>query len=272
MSIITDAFGEGPILISYITAGDPNEEATIEYVAALIRGGAKIIELGLPFSEPIADGPVIQEAINRSLEAGMTPRKFFGLVSEMDHGVPIVVMTYYNIVYQYGEIPVESFVSESVRCGINGMIIPDLPIEEAEVLLEICNENGIDLIFIIAPTTREQRIEKIMEKISGFVYVQARLGTTGIHKDVSQTTHESLDKLREYDIPKSVGFGVSNSNHAAEIIKSGADGVIAGSVFVDIIDKGRKEGIIEQDTVRLLEEKARELVRGIGEGVENNKS
>ena len=271
MSLIKNAFSDGPILIPYITAGDPDQEATVEYVAALVRGGAKIIELGLPFSEPIADGPIIQEAINRALEAGMTPRKFFELVSMMDCEVPIVVMTYYNIVHQYGEIPIESFVSDSVKCGISGMIIPDLPVEEADLLLKICNENGVDLIFIIAPTTREQRIEKIMEKISGFVYVQARLGTTGVHKDVSQTTYESLDRLRKYNIPKAVGFGVSNADQAAEIIKSGADGVIAGSVFVDMIDKGRMEGVRREDTGRLLEEKARELVRGIGGGTENNK-
>tara|TARA_A100001037_G_scaffold304027_1_gene339599 strand:+ start:10925 stop:11725 length:801 start_codon:yes stop_codon:yes gene_type:complete len=266
MSRIGVAFGEGPILIPYITAGDPSQESTIEYVEALVKGGAKIIELGLPFSEPIADGPIIQEAINRSLEAGMNPKKFFELVSLMNCNVPVVVMTYYNIIYQYGEVPVESFVTDAIKHGVDGMIIPDLPVEEAEEILKICEGREIDLIFIVAPTTRDQRIEKIMGKISGFVYVQARLGITGVQKDVSQSTYESLERLKGYDIPKAVGFGVSNANQAAEIVRSGADGVIAGSVFVDIIQRG------DANAVQLLEDKARELVRGIDEGIENNKS
>ena len=153
-----------------------------------------------------------------------------------------------------------------VKHGVDGMIIPDLPVEEAEEILKICEGREIDLIFIVAPTTRDQRIEKIMGKISGFVYVQARLGITGVQKDVSQSTYESLERLKGYDIPKAVGFGVSNANQAAEIVRSGADGVIAGSVFVDIIQRG------DANAVQLLEDKARELVRGIDEGIENNKS
>jgi tryptophan synthase alpha chain len=265
MSLITDAFNDGPVLIPYITAGDPSEESTEKYVSALVKGGAKIIELGLPFSEPIADGPIIQEAIERSLRAGMNPKKFFELVSRIDREIPLVVMTYYNIVYQYGEIQLESFVAKSVECGINGIIVPDLPVEEAEELLDVCNKYGIDLIFIIAPTTQERRVEKIMENISGFVYVQARLGITGIQTDVSQTTHESLKKLEKYNIPKAVGFGVSNGNQAREIVRGGADGIIAGSVFVNIISNAnsKNNAMNDNEIMQLLEDKARELSKGI---------
>tara|TARA_B110000116_G_C16733604_1_gene534924 strand:- start:557 stop:1360 length:804 start_codon:yes stop_codon:yes gene_type:complete len=265
MSLITDAFNEGPALIPYITAGDPDEESTEKYVSALVKGGAKIIELGLPFSEPIADGPVIQEAIERSLKAGMNPKKFFELVSRIDQKIPLVVMTYYNIVYQYGDTPLESFVVKSAKCGIDGMIIPDLPVEEAEELLDICNRHGIDLIFIIAPTTPDERVEKIMEKISGFVYVQARLGITGIRTDVNQATHESLNRLKKYNIPKAVGFGVSNGDQAREIVRGGADGIIAGSVFVNIISNAnsKNNSINDNEIMQLLEDKARELSKGI---------
>ena len=259
--------GESPIeeafaatdaaLVPYITAGDPDADATAAQVRALTAGGADVIELGLPFSEPIADGPTIQNAIQRSLDAGMTPERFFELVENLDVDVPLVCMTYYNLIYQYGqEKGVEPFVERAAAANVAGLIVPDLPVEESESLKRACDAHGLDLVFIVAPTTRDERIERVMERISGFVYVQARLGTTGAQVDVSQQTHDSLSRLSGYDVPRAVGFGVSESEHAREIVAAGAEGVVAGSVFVDIIAEQGDEA------TEALESKARELKEG----------
>jgi tryptophan synthase alpha chain len=259
MSAISDAFREGPALIPYITAGDPDAESTKEQVRALARGGADIIELGLPFSEPIADGPTIQNAIQRSLDAGMTPQKYLDLVAELDVDVPLVCMTYYNLIYQFGDEPVRTFVEAAAAAGISGLIVPDLPVEESDDLRTACDEFGLDLIFIVAPTTKGERLDRVMDQVSGFVYVQARLGTTGAQADVSTQTHDSLGRLDGYDVPKAVGFGVSEGHHAREIVAAGADGVVAGSVFVDLIASG-------EDVASNLERKARELAEGARTG------
>ncbi|MFB6198419.1 MAG: tryptophan synthase subunit alpha [Halobacteriaceae archaeon] len=246
---------EEPALIPYITAGDPDIESTKVYVEALVDGGADIIELGLPFSEPIADGPTIQEAIVRSLEGGMTPPRYFDLVQSIDVDIPLVCMTYYNLVSQFDERSIRAFVNEASSAGIEGLIIPDLPVEEADLLNEACAECGVDLVFIIAPTTPVERMEKIIQSASGFLYVQARLGTTGVQANVDEQTHESLARIPETDLPRAVGFGVSRGEHAREIIAAGADGVVAGSVFVDIIADG-------VDVPTRLEKKAAELKGG----------
>ena len=270
-----------PALITYLTAGDPSLEATADYVEALDRGGADLIELGLPFSEPIAEGPTIQAAINRALEAGTTPEGFFDLVSGLDVEAPLLVMTYYNMILQYGtgtkpasgsrqgdsEPPrtrpdVEAFVERAAEVGLAGLIIPDLPAEQSGPLQAACEKYGLDLVFIVAPTTTGERLETIMSRASGFVYVQARLGTTGARSDVSSATHDSLTRLSAYDdVPKAVGFGVSEGDHAAEIVEAGADGVIVGSALIDIVAES------ETPTAD-LEAKARELKRGAERGAE----
>ncbi|MFC6717127.1 tryptophan synthase subunit alpha [Natrialbaceae archaeon GCM10025810] len=276
-----------PALITYVTAGDPSLEETKAYVEALDRGGADLIELGLPFSEPIAEGPTIQAAINRALEAGTTPEGFFEMVDDLETEAPLLVMTYYNMVLQYGtsveprsadsraveprdEPDVRPFVERAAEAGLSGIIVPDLPAEEADPLRDACDDHGLDLIFIVAPTTAGERLETIMSQVSGFAYVQARLGTTGARGDVSSATHESLERLSAYDVPKAVGFGVSEGDHAAEIVEAGADGVIVGSALIDIIAEHGSAGaatefqnIAESDTPTAdLEAKARELKRG----------
>lgn len=260
-SAIRTAIEREPALVTYITAGDPSGEATAAYVRALERGGADVIELGLPFSEPIADGPTIQNAITRALDAGMTPDRFFDLVADLTTDVPLVVMTYYNLVLQYGdESGVEPFVEAAANAGLSGLIIPDLPVEESEPLRAACTEHGLDLVFIVAPTTRGDRLDRVTQLGSGFVYVQARLGTTGARGDVSGQTHESLARLHT-DVPAVVGFGVSEGAHAREIIAAGADGVVAGSVFVDII-ADEDDGAPSAETLARLERTARDLKEG----------
>jgi len=260
---LEDAFADGPAFIPYIAAGDPSMEATEEYVKALERGGADIIELGLPFSEPIAEGPTIQQAVVRSLEGGTTPDAYFDLCERLDVSVPLVCMTYYNLIYHYGEERgPRPFVERAADVGIEGLVVPDLPAEEAGPLREACDEFGLDLVFIVAPTTEGERLESIMGQVSGYVYVQARLGTTGARADVSGETAESLRKLERWDVPKAVGFGISEYDHAKEVVEAGADGVIVGSALVDIIADGATSGEDTEETAAKLEEKAAELKAG----------
>ena len=302
MTRIDDVFADAPAFIPYLVAGDPGghatathddpaeraaiaDEATKQYVQALVRGGADVVELGLPFSEPIAEGPTIQNAIARSLACGMTPRRFFDLVAALDVDAPIVVMTYYNLIYRFGldetdrsgtddanESGVETFVARAAAVGIDGIIVPDLPVEESGPLREACEAHSLSLIFIVAPTTREDRLTRIMEQVSGYVYVQARLGITGARGRVSEQTGRSLDRIAAHEeatnrepIPKAVGFGVSTGEHAAEIVAAGADGVIVGSALVDVIGD---DGTDVAETADALERLATELKSGAIAGLD----
>ena len=271
MSRIDEAFADGPAFVPYLAAGDPDYESSLAYVEALERGGADVIELGLPFSEPIAEGPTIQQAIVRSLEGGMTPDRFFEFVADLDVDVPLVCMTYYNLVYQYGGPDADrprAFVERAAEVGIDGFVVPDLPAEEADPLRAACDEFGLDLIFVVAPTTRGDRLDRMMSQVSGYVYVQARLGVTGAREDVSGQTGESLARLREYDVPKAVGFGIKTGEHAARIVRAGADGIIVGSALVDIVAEGHENGDSTDAVADRLEAKARELSAGARRGAE----
>ena len=280
---IAEAFTDGPAFVPYLAAGDPDYESSLQYVEALERGGADIIELGLPFSEPIAEGPTIQEAVVRSLDGGMTPERFFDFVEDLDVDVPLVCMTYYNLLYQYGSDEAQTdsetrgnpaskgprpFVERAAETGIEGFVVPDLPAEEADPLRKACDEFGLDLIFIVAPTTRGERLERIMSQISGYVYVQARLGTTGARSDVSDRTGTSLARLSAWDVPKAVGFGISTGDHAATVAEAGANGVIVGSALIDIIEDGVETETPATVVADRLESKATELKSGAVRGFE----
>lgn len=221
-------------LITYVCAGDPSAEATKEIVHALVKGGADIIELGLPFSDPVADGPTIQAAATRALEAGMNPDIYFEMAASIKENVPLVCMTYYNLIYKRGPA---KFAKDCADSGITGIIVPDLPSEEADELHEACKKNGVDLIFLITPVTTDVRMKKNLAKTSGFVYIVSRLGVTGERVDVADSTKKMLSRINT-DVPKAVGFGISNKDQAAEVIKAGADAVIVGSAFVSIIASG----------------------------------
>jgi tryptophan synthase alpha chain len=277
VSDVAAAFDDGPAFVPYLAAGDPDAESTEEYVRALVRGGADVVELGLPFSEPIAEGPTIQAAVARALSGGMTPDRYFELVEDLDVDVPIVCMTYYNLIYQYredadddagAETGPEPFVRRAAEVGIDGFVVPDLPAEEAGPLREACDEYGLDLVFIVAPTTRGERLEEIMSQVSGYVYVQARLGTTGAKADVSDQTEASLARVEDWDVPKAVGFGISTGDHAARIVRAGADGIIVGSALVDIVAEGVENGDDAETVAARLESKARELTAGAERGFE----
>jgi len=282
---IAAAFADGPAFIPYLAVGDPTYEASKAYVEALARGGADIIELGLPFSEPIAEGSTIQDAIVRALDGGMTPDRFFEFVEAVDVDVPLVCMTYYNLIYQYGRSEArrasdesgqsprsrgdqpgpEAFVERAAAAGISGVVVPDLPAEEADPLRAACDEYGLDLVFIVAPTTEGDRLDGMMDRVSGYVYVQARLGTTGAKTDVSDRTTRSLQRLAEWDVPKAVGFGISSGEQAAEIVGNGADGIIVGSALVDIVAEGADSDLSVEESATKLEAKALELPDGTRE-------
>ncbi len=263
-SAITAAFDTGPAFVPYLTAGDPTFEASLEYVQALERGGASVIELGLPFSEPIAEGKTIQNAISRSLEGGMTPVRFFKFLEQLDVTVPLVCMTYYNLIYQYGthDGP-RPFVERAATAGLDGIIVPDLPAEEAGPLHSACQSHGLDLITIVAPTTTTDRLERLVSLCSGYLYVQARLGVTGARSDVSEQTAASLDRLTDIELPVAVGFGISSGEHARTVIESGADGVIVGSALVEIIGEGHRAGDSPDMVAQRLEAKSREITTAI---------
>ena len=246
-------------LIAYICAGDPSPEETAEIVHALVRGGADIVELGLPFSDPIADGPTIQASTERALDAGMNPDLFFDLARSLDVDVPLVVMTYYNLIFKRG---LDRFVADCVDSGITGIIVPDLPVEESDDLAMHCREHGVDLIFLIAPTTYPERMKRIAEMGSGFVYLVARTGVTGARADVAESTLSLIDAVRSTThtkTPLAVGFGISTRDQVAAIIGAGADGAIVGSAFVKIVAGG-------VDVPERIEELARELKAGCCHG------
>jgi len=271
VSRIDEAFADGPAFVPYLAAGDPDYESSLAYVEALARGGADVIELGLPFSEPVAEGPTIQQAVVRSLEAGMNPERFFEFVADLDVDVPLVCMTYYNLIYRYGGPDADrprAFVERAAEVGIDGFVVPDLPAEEAGPLREACDAFDLDLIFVVAPTTRGDRLDRIMSQVSGYVYVQARLGVTGAREDVSTQTDESLGRLDGYDVPKAVGFGIKTGEHAERIVRAGADGIIVGSALVDIVAEGHENGDSVEDVATRLESKARELAAGARRGAE----
>jgi tryptophan synthase alpha chain len=218
-------------LITYIMAGDPNLDETMGRILTLEACGADIIELGVPFSDPIADGPTIQRAAERALRAGVTLRKVIGFMKDVRKRsqVPMVFMTYYNPIFRYGE---EAFVRDAAEAGLDGLIIPDLPVEEAGSLIKFCRAKNISTIFLVAPTSTEERIKKIMSASRGFIYYVSMTGITGSSLSLDSKFSEHIGALRRSsDRPVAVGFGISTPEDAKKMAAV-ADGVIVGSVIV----------------------------------------
>jgi len=256
-------FDDGPAFVPYLCVGDPDLDRSKRYVEALVEGGADAVELGLPFSEPIAEGPTIQGSIRRALAAGTTPESYFEFVESLDVDVPLVCMTYYNLLYQYGDTQgVDPAVARAADAGVDGFVVPDLPVDESEPLAEACEAHGLDLVFIVAPTTTEERLERIRDLVSGYVYVQARLGTTGARAEVSDRTAESVARVADWDVPAAVGFGISSGDQARDVVAAGADGIIVGSALVDVVAEGVEEDRPATDVAEGLRGMAEELKRG----------
>ncbi len=232
MSKIRRAFSAGKAFIPFITGGDPDIETTEKLLFALVEAGADIIEIGIPFSDPIAEGPIIEAADERALRAGCTVDKLFDLVSRVrgDIKVPLLFMTYYNPIFAYG---VSRFIERCTRCGVDGLIVPDLPFEERDELLEPCSSQGLELISLIAPTS-EERITKIALNSEGFLYCVSSLGVTGERQELGSSAHRMIMQVRQItNIPCAVGFGISTPEQAREVARF-ADGVIVGSAIVRI--------------------------------------
>lgn len=227
---------DGKALITYIMAGDPSMEKTEDLIYALEEGGADIIELGVPFSDPLADGPVIQRASERALVSKTTLIKVLNMVSRVRErsNIPIVLMTYYNIIFNYDE---RSFVKDALRAGVDGVIIPDLPPEEGQLLIELAKSAGLDTIFLLAPTSSEKRISLISKKSKGFIYYVSLTGVTGIRTELSASIAPMMEKIkRETTKPVAVGFGISDAKQAAEACGF-ADGIVIGSAIVKIVEE-----------------------------------
>ncbi len=238
MSRISERLGSGSV-ICYLTAGFPSEGKDIDYIMACIEGGADVIEIGVPFSDPVADGRVIQFTSQKALENGTTPAKVFDLVRKVRSctDVPIVLMGYYNPVFRMGE---GRYVSEAKASGADGLIIPDLPIEESASLEEHCSTAGLDLIQLVGPTTSEERMGRIAQRSSGFLYLVSALGTTGTRRDAPSSIGELISRAKRAagPLPVSVGFGISRPEHVREILSAGADAAIIGSAILQKIIDG----------------------------------
>lgn len=243
MSRITKAFKElkktgRKALIPYIMAGDPSLEATGRFIMDLEESGADIIELGVPFSDPLADGPTIQRAAERSLQNGTTLKKVIALVKEVrQHSeIPLILMTYYNPVFKFG---IESFIKQAVSAGVDGVIIPDLIPDEAADFTRIAKAHKLDTIFLLAPTSTRERINKVAKASTGFIYFVSITGITGSKLSVGKSMKSTLNSIkRATKKPIAVGFGISNPQEASTVAKL-ADGVIIGSAIVKLTAQGK---------------------------------
>jgi tryptophan synthase alpha chain len=239
MSNIAKAFAHGKAFIPFLTCGDPDLETTAAAVRAAAANGADLIELGIPFSDPTAEGPVIQGANLRALKGGVTTDKVFDLVRELrrDVTIPMVFMTYANVVFSYGA---EKFITTCRDVGIDGLILPDLPFEEKEEFLPLCRTCGVDLISLIAPTS-ENRIAMIAGEAEGFLYIVSSLGVTGTRSEIKTDLASIVQVVRENtDLPCAIGFGISTPEQAAQMAAL-SDGAIVGSAIVKLLEKYGKD-------------------------------
>ncbi len=238
MSKIRNAFQNGKAFIAFLTAGDPSAEKTVDFILAMEEGGADLVEIGIPFSDPTAEGVVIQDANIRALQAGMTTDKVFDIVSEVrkKSSIPLVFLTYLNPVFKYGY---HDFFQKCGELGVDGIIVPDLPYEEKEEVNEIARNYGVDLISMIAPTSK-QRIQKIAKEASGFLYVVSSMGVTGVRNRIETDISSIVASVREVtDTPAAVGFGISTPEQAAQMAEI-SDGAIVGSAIVKLIEKHKE--------------------------------
>ena len=241
MSAISDTFRRlrrrnSGALIAYVMAGYPDYGRTVSAVRGIVRGGADIIELGFPFSDPLADGPAIQEAATASLQNGMSPESYYRMVDEIRAftDVPLLMMTYSNVAHAMGY---ERFAARAARHRIDGIILPDMPVGESGLYREAASSHGVDTVFLASPNTANQRCSQIMRASSGFLYLVAVYGTTGARSGVQKYGVEALRRIKQIsqDLPVGVGFGISRGEDVRRYIEAGADAAIVGSAILNII-------------------------------------
>ena len=242
MSRIKNAFNDGTAFIGFLTAGNPSAEKTVEYILAMEEAGCDLIEIGIPFSDPMAEGVVIQEANVRALKNNTTTDDVFEIVKAIrkESDVPLVFLTYINPVFFYGY---EKFFKKCRECGVDGIISPDLPYEEKGEISDIADENGVDVISLIAPTSKE-RIQKIAGDAKGFIYLVSSLGVTGMRSEIKTDLNSIISDIRDVtDLPVAVGFGINTPAQASQISQI-ADGIIVGSAIVKIVEENGENAAI----------------------------
>ena len=258
MSKIQEAFAHGKAFIPFITCGDPNLATTAAVVRAAVANGADLVELGIPFSDPTAEGIVIQEANIRALKGGVTTDKIFDLVKDLrrDIKIPFVFMTYANVVFSYGA---EKFISTCAQVGVDGLILPDVPFEEKAEFLSTCKKFGVDLISMIAPTS-EDRIAMIAREAEGFVYIVSSLGVTGVRSEIKTDLTSIVAAVRaNTKIPCAIGFGISTPAQAKKMAAI-SDGAIVGSAIIKILAaRGQEAPPFVGEYVREMKNAIREL-------------
>ena len=243
-------------LVAYLMGFDPDREKSLDYLEAAARGGADIIEIGVAFSDPIADGPTIQAAGIRALKAGSTPRGCIELARDLKSRVkvPVALMTYYNPIIRMGE---EEFVRQAAKAGVDGLIVPDLPVDEAHSLRASTKKHDLDLIFLATPPTPDARLGEIARDCSGFLYLVSRYGTTGTRAGLGEGMPALVKRVKRVaesaspGLPVAVGFGISTAAQVAEVIRTGADGAIVGSVLVDMIAQGARPSEVQKYVTEL---------------------
>jgi tryptophan synthase alpha chain len=245
-----------PAFIGFTVGGDPDRKTSIRIAKALIDAGTDILEIGVPFSDPVADGPTIQKADERALAAGTTPDTIFEIVRAVRtfSNVPIVLLTYYNIVYRRGT---GRFYYEAREAGVDGILVADMPLEESDEVTEIAGRNGIDTIFLITQTTSDERIKKISARARGYLYLVSVLGVTGVRENIDGGAIDLLQRARRHtSLPLALGFGISSPDHAKTCAAAGAEGIIVGSAIVAIIERnlGRPD---------MMEQELKEYVAGM---------
>ncbi len=235
MSRLQEVFEKGKAFVAFLTAGDPTAECTVDYILKMEKAGADLIEIGIPFSDPTAEGAVIQEASLRALQGGMTAEGVFHIVEEVrkSSSVPLALMTYLNPVFHYGY---DAFFARCRSLGVDGIIVPDLPFEEKREAEEVAERCGVDVISLIAPTSRE-RIRLIAKEAKGFIYVVSSMGVTGVRSRITTDIAGMVKEIRAVtDTPCAIGFGISTPKQAGEMARY-ADGVIVGSAIVRLIEQ-----------------------------------
>jgi tryptophan synthase alpha chain len=236
--------------IGFAVAGDPDKETSVRIAKALIDGGTDILEFGVPFSDPVADGPTIQRADDRALAAGTTPDTIFAIVREVRaySEVPIVFLTYYNTIYRRG---IDRFYREAHEAGVDGILVADMPVEESDEVVMVAQKYGIDPIFLVTQTTSAKRMDTIVSRARGYLYLVSVLGVTGARRTVSPEAIELLHRVRTHTtLPLALGFGISTPGHVKTCRDAGADGVIVGSAIVDIVEKNLRDPAAMEKALR----------------------
>ncbi len=247
-------------LVAYLTAGDPDPKTFISNASALVEGGADILEVGIPFSDPIADGPVIQASSQRALSSGTTPGQVLRFTRELSQtfDIPIVILTYYNPILAMGH---EKFLAAAEESGVDGIVVPDLPVDEADQFVKSAQEVGIDTVFLAALNTSKSRLSKILNMSRGFLYLVSVFGVTGPRRVLDPMALDAVRRVKSVSgerLPVAAGFGISSSSHVISLLESGADGAIVGSALVQIVaehlnDPGTAAGPLKKKVSELKE-------------------